>query len=427
MIDAIIRWSLHNRLFVLAGALGLMAWGFLRAREMPVDVFPDLSAPTVTVVTEAHGMAPEEVERLVTFPIESALNGAGGVRRVRSATSVGISVVWVEFEWGADIYTARQVVAEKLQLVQAALPPELDPPVLAPISSIMGEILFIGLSSETQSPRALRTLADWEVRRRLLAVPGVSQVVPIGGGVQQFQVEVRPPDLAAYAISLDDVVAAVRASNENTSAGFYTEGGQSHLIYGLGRVDGVADIARSLVATRGGAPVRVADVADVVIGDAVRQGDAAIDGRPGVVLGIQKQPGVNTLALTERIDAVLDDITASLPADVKLARSLLRQADFISTGVDNVAHALRDGSLLVVLIVGLFLFSGRATFITALAIPLSLVVAVLVLDALGATLDTMTLGGMAIAVGALVDDAIIDVENVVRRLRERLPAEGPAR
>ena len=427
MIDAIIRASLHNRLFVLASALGLMAWGFLRAREMPVDVFPDLSAPTVTVVTEAHGMAPEEVERLVTFPIEAALNGASGVRRVRSATSVGIAVVWVEFEWGADIYTARQVVAEKLQLVQAALPPELDPPVLAPISSIMGEILFIGLSSATQSPRALRTLADWEVRRRLLAVPGIAQVVPIGGGVQQFQVEVRPVDLAAYALTLDDVVAAVRASNENTSAGAYTEGGQNHLIYGLGRIGGVDDIARSVVATRGGMPVRVVDIADVVIGDAVRQGDAAIDGKPGVVLGIQKQPGVNTLALTDRIDEVLDDIATTLPADVQLARNLLRQADFISTGVDNVAHALRDGSLLVVLVVGLFLFSGRATLITALAIPLSLVVAVLVLDALGATLDTMTLGGMAIAVGALVDDAIIDVENVVRRLRERLPIEGPGR
>lgn len=424
MIDAIIRWSLHNRLFVLVGAAALIAWGFLQAREMPVDVFPDLTAPTVTVIAEAHGMAPEEVERLVTFPVEAALNGAIGVRRVRSSTSVGISVVWVEFAWGTDIYRARQVVAEKLQLVGPSLPPEIDPPVLAPVSSIMGEILFIGLSSDEVEPRRLRTIADWDVRRRLLAVPGVSQVVPIGGGVQQFQVQVRPADLAAHRVTLAEVVDAVSAANENTSAGFYEEGGQEYLIYGLGRVGGVEDIARAVVRPRDGAPVRVLDVADVVVGTGIQRGDAAVSGSPAVVLGIQKQPGVNTLALTARIDAVLDAITSSLPPGVRLERHLLRQADFIETGVDNVTHALRDGALLVVLIIGLFMLSGRATFITALAIPLSLVVSVLVLDALGASLNTMTLGGMAIAVGALVDDAIIDVENVVRRLRERVGPEG---
>ncbi|RAL21011.1 CusA/CzcA family heavy metal efflux RND transporter [Lujinxingia litoralis] len=424
MIDAIIRWSLHNRLFVLVGAAALIVWGIVQAREMPVDVFPDLTAPTVTVITEAHGMAPEEVERLVTFPVEAVLNGASGVRRVRSATSVGVSVIWIEFEWGTDIYTARQVVAEKLQLVGASLPPELDPPVLAPIASIMGEILFIGLSSEEVAPRELRTIADWDVRRRLLAVPGVSQVVPIGGGVQQFQVQVRPADLAEHRVTLDDVIDAVSATNENTSAGFYEQGGQEYLIYGLGRVGGAEDIARAVVRPRNGAPVRVLDVADVVVGTGIQRGDAAISGLPGVVLGIQKQPGVNTLELTAQLDAVLDDIAASLPPAVNLERRLLRQADFIETGVDNVTHALRDGSLLVIVIIGLFLLSSRATFITALAIPLSLVVAVLVLDALGASLNTMTLGGMAIAVGALVDDAIIDVENVVRRLRERVGPEG---
>ena len=419
MIDAIIRWSLHNRLFVLVGAAALIVWGVVQARAMPIDVFPDLTAPTVTVITEAHGMTPEETERLITFPVESAINGASGVRRVRSATSVGVSVVWVEFEWGTDIYTARQVVAEKLQLAGPALPPEIDPPVLAPISSIMGKILFIGLTSETLEPRELRTLADWDVRRRLLAVPGVSQVVPIGGGVQQFQVQVRPADLAEHQVTLEDVVAAVRATNENTSAGFYEQGGQEYLIYGLGRVRGAEDIARAVVRPRDKAPVRVLDVADVVVGTGIQRGDAAISGAPSVVLGIQKQPGVNTLELTAQIDAVLTEIEASLPGGVRLERRLLRQADFIETGVENVADALRDGSLLVVLIIGLFLLSGRATLITALAIPLSLVVSVLVLDALGASLNTMTLGGMAIAVGALVDDAIIDVENVVRRLRER--------
>jgi len=423
MIDAIIRWSLHNRLFVIVGALAMIAWGVVQARAMPVDVFPDLTAPTVTVIAEAHGMAPEEVERLITFPVESAINGASGVRRVRSATSVGVSVVWVEFEWGTDIYTARQVVAEKLQLVQPSLPPEIEPPMLAPISSIMGEILFIGLSSDTVTPRDLRTIADWDVRRRLLAVPGVSQVVPIGGAVQQFQVQVRPGDLMAHGVTLEEVVAAVSATNENTSAGFYEQAGQEYLIYGLGRVGGAEDIALAVVRPRDGVPVRVLDVADIVVGSGIQRGDAAIDGAPGVVLGIQKQPGVNTLALTAKLDEVLGQIEASLPPGVKLERRLLRQADFIETGVDNVSHALRDGSLLVILIIGIFLLSGRATVITALAIPLSLVVTVLVLAAMGESFNTMTLGGMAIAVGALVDDAIIDVENVVKRLRERLAAK----
>ena len=255
MIDGIIRWSLKNRLFVLLGALGLMIWGAIQANEAPVDVFPDLSAPTVTVVAEAHGMAPEEVERLIAFPVESALNGASGVRRVRSNTSVGVTVIYVQFEWGTDIYTARQVVAEKLQLVQPGLPPDIAPPVLAPISSIMGEILFIGLVSDSDlNPREVRTIADWEVRRRLLAVPGVAQVVPIGGGVQQFQVLVRPQDLVKYGVTLDDVVNAVSATNENTSAGFYEHGGQEYLIYGVGRVGSVEDIAEAVVLSREEAP-----------------------------------------------------------------------------------------------------------------------------------------------------------------------------
>jgi CzcA family heavy metal efflux pump len=420
MIDAIIQWSLRNRFFVLVGAVALIVWGAVEAQRMPVDVFPDLTAPTVTVVTEAHGMAPEEVERLITFPVESELNGASGVRRVRSSTSVGVSVVWVEFEWGTNIYTARQIVAEKLQLVQASLPPELDPPVLAPISSIMGEILFVGLTSDRVSGRELRTAADWEVRRRLLAIPGVSQVVPIGGEVQQFQVQVRPEALMRHGVSLQEVVDAVSASNENTSAGFYGRGGQEYLIYGLGRVGAVEDIAQAFIKQRGDVPVRVMDVADVVVGSSIARGDAAINGKPSVVLGIQKQPGVNTLALTQEIERVLNDVEASLPQGVKLERNLLRQADFIETSVRNVSHALRDGSLLVILIIGAFLLSARATIITAVAIPLSLVIAVLVLAAMGESFNTMTLGGMAIAVGALVDDAIIDVENVARRLRERL-------
>jgi CzcA family heavy metal efflux pump len=419
MVDRIIAWSLHNRLFVLVAAVGLLLWGGVRASQMPVDVFPDLTAPTVTVLAEAHGMAPEETERLVTFPIETALNGASGVRRVRSATSVGVATVWVEFEWGTDLYTARQIVTEKLQLVSAALPPEIPPPMLAPISSLMGEILFVGLQSDDTSPRELRTIADWEVRRRLLAVPGVAQVATIGGGVQEFQVRVRPHDLIARGVSLDAVVEAVARANENTSAGFYESGGQEILIYGMGRAETVEDIARAVVEAGERSSIRVQDVADVVVGTAIPRGDAAINGRPGVVVAIQKQPDVNTLALTTQMDRVLNEIASGLPDGVTLERSLLRQATFIETAVSNIQHALRDGAILVILIVGLFLLSVRATLITALAIPLSLTAAVLVLDQLGASLNTMTLGGMAIAVGALVDDAIIDVENVARRLRQR--------
>lgn len=423
MIDSIIKWSLENRLFVLVLAAAMMVWGFLIAREMPLDVFPDLSSPTVTVVTDAHGMAPEEMERLVTFPIETGMNGATGVRRVRSSTSVGISVVWVEFDWGTDIFRARQTVAEKLQLVQASLPPDIAPPVLAPTSSIMGEILFIGLSSETVSPASVRTFAEWELRRRLLAIPGVSQVVPIGGALQQVQVIIRPADLQAYDVSLDEVVESVAEASDNSSAGFYEEGGEEVLLLGLGRATTIEDLKNSVVTAREGLPIRLGDLAHVEVAGGLKRGDAAVSGRPGVIMGIQKQPGVNTLELTRRIEEVLDSVEADLEEGVKLDRALLRQADFIENAVNNVTEALRDGALLVILIIGFFLMSGRATIITALAIPLSLLATVLVLSAMGAGINTMTLGGMAIAVGALVDDAIIDVENIVRRLRQRAAGE----
>jgi CzcA family heavy metal efflux pump len=426
MVDGVIQWSVRNRLLVLLGAGILLFWGAYEALRMPVDVFPDLTAPTVTVVAEAHGMAPEEIEALITLPIETGLNGAAGVRRVRSSTGVGIAVVWVEFDWDTDIYQARQVVAEKLQLVQATLPPDVERPVLAPISSIMGEIMFIALTSESHSPLELRTAADWTVRRRLLAVPGVSQVVPIGGDVKQYQVIARPERLAAYRIGVNELVGALRETNENTSAGFYREGGQEYLIHGVGRVYVPEDIEETVIAVREGVAVLVRNVASVRIGAALKRGEGSQNAKPGVVLGIQKQPGANTLALTRQLDAVLDDLQATLPSGIRIERRIFRQADFIEVAVHNVTTALRDGALLVVLIVFAFLVSLRATAITVLAIPLSLVAAVLALKALGATVNTMTLGGMAIAVGALVDDAIIDVENVVRRLRQNaaLPPEG---
>ena len=419
MFDRMIQWSLQRRLFVLFGAGILLVWGVVETVRMPVDVFPDLTAPTVTVMTNAHGMAPEEVETLVTFPIESAVNGASGVRRVRSSTAIGLSVVWVEFDWGTDIYRARQIVSERLQDVRGSLPEEVDPPSMAPVSSLMGEILFVAVTSETHSPMEVRTAADWLIRRRLLAVPGVSQVTTIGGEEKQFQVELRPERLSAYGIGTDEVVAALEATNVNTSAGFYIEGGQEFLIQGLGRALRAEDIGETLVTMRDGQPVLVRDVADVRIGGPpFKRGEGSYNGEPAVVVAIQKQPDANTLELTRQLDVVMADLQASLPDGMVLHTHVFRQSDFIEVAIDNVSTALRDGGILVVIIMLVFLMSLRATGITVFAIPLSLLAAVLVMKAIGATINTMTLGGMAIAVGALVDDAIIVNENVVRRMRQ---------
>lgn len=424
MIDEIIRWSLNNRFFVVVAAAGLLIWGVWQANDMPVDVFPNLTAPTVSVVAEAHGMAPEEVEGQITYPIETALNGATGVRRVRSTTGIGVSVIWIEFEWGTDIFQARQIVSEKLQLVRSQLPPDIEPPSMGPISSIMGEIMFVALTSDKHTPVEVRTQADWVVRRRLLAVPGVAQIVPIGGGVKQYQVEVDPAKLSAFGIGLNEVSDALRATNENVSAGFYQENGREYLIYGLGRVEKTSDIGDTVLTVRDGLPITVADIGEVKIAPALKRGEASFSGRDAVVMGVKKQPDANTLELTERLDGVFDEIDDALPDGMELHRNIFRQSSFIKVAIDNVTKALRDGAILVILILLLFLANGRATIITATAIPLSLIAAVLVLKAMGGTINTMTLGGMAIAVGALVDDAIVDVENIVRRLR--LNAAKPA-
>ena len=418
MIAPLIRWSLHNRAAVVVVAALLTAVGLYAAVNMPVDVFPDLTAPTVTVITEASGMAPIEVESQVTFPIEAALNGASGVRRVRSASAVGLSVVWVEFDWGTDIFTARQIVSEKMSVVGGELPPQAERPMLAPISSIMGEILFLSLTSDRHDPIELRTTADTFVRRRLLSIPGVSQVTPIGGGEKQYQVVLQSSKLTAYGISLNKVIDALSAANENVSAGFLWEGGSEYLVSGIGRYKGLQDIEETVVAVAGDTPIRISDLGVVQIGEAIKRGEASADAKPAVILGVQKQPGANTLALTQVLDEALDEIQGKLPEGMTINRNLFRQADFIETSIHNVLAALREGALLVVVIIFVFLLSVRATVITMTAIPLSLVTAVLTLRAFGATINTMTLGGMAIAIGALVDDAIIDVENVVRRLRE---------
>lgn len=347
------------------------------------------------------------------------------MRRVRSATAVGISVVWVEFEWGADIRNARQIVSEKLSGVTGELPPEGERPTLAPQSSIMGEILFLALSSDQHSSAELRSYAEVSVRRRLLAVPGVSQVTPIGGGEKQFQVVVNPAALQSHSVTLNQVIRALEEGNENVSAGIINERGAEWLVTGVGRIHSVDDIGATVVAARDGVPTLVRDLGEVKVGEAQKRGEGSAMGKPAVILGIQKQPGANTLELTKRLDAVLADVTAKLPAGMKLKTDIFRQSDFIQVSVHNVQTALLEGIVLVTIIVLLFLGNFRATLITLTAIPLSLVTAVLALKWFGASINTMTLGGMAIAIGALVDDAVIDVENVFRRLRENhhLPEE----
>src|SRR6058998_764752 len=426
-MKSLIQWSIDHHWMVIALSLLLAVSGLWVARDMPIDVFPDLTAPTVTILTEGRGMAPEEMESLVTCPIESAINGASNVRRVRSATALGIAVVWVEFDWGTDIFLARQVVAEKLALVGGTLPPQVERPVLAPVSSIMGEILFFAISSDAQDPLALRTVADTVVRRRLLAVAGVSQVTPIGGAERQYQVIAHPEQLRANSISLTELLNAVRGASQNTSAGVYTEGPQEYVLQAVGRVRNPEEIGESVVALRGGRSVLIRDVADVREGGAFKRGEGSRSGKPAVIVGIQKQPGANTIELTVRLDRELDRLQQELPKGMTIDRKIFRQADFIEVAVDNVVKALRDGGVLVIVIVLLFLANLRAAAITLTAMPLSLAAAILVLRAFGATINTMTLGGMAIATGALVDDAIIDVENVVRRLRENRAKPAEAR
>jgi CzcA family heavy metal efflux pump len=418
MIDTLISWSLRNRAAVLVMAALLLIIGGYTAIEMPVDVFPDLTAPTVTVITEARGMAPSEVESQVTFPIEAAVNGASGVRRVRSATAVGLSIVWIEFDWGTEIYNARQIVSEKVNVAAGSLPPEVERPVLAPVSSIMGEILFISLTSDKHTPIELRTTADTVIRRRILSVPGVSQVTPIGGGVKQFQVVLSPAQMQAHGVSLSQVTRTLAEGNENVSAGFINERSSEWLITGVGRVRSLEDIGETVVVATNGIPTKVADLGEVKIGEEPKRGEGSTRAKPAVILGIQKQPGANTLMLTKELDAVLDDIGAKLPAGMVIDKRIFRQGDFIEISIHNVLVALREGGLLVVLIVLLFLGNFRATAVTLTAIPLSLVAAVLIMKGFGATINTMTLGGMAIAIGTLVDNAVISVENIFRRLRE---------
>ena len=426
MLNAIIKWSLENRLIVVAIAALLLAWGGYVAFNLPVDVLPDLNRPTVTIMTEAEGLAPEEVETLVSFPIETAMNGVPGVTRVRSQSGIGLSIIYVEFDWGTDVYRNRQLVAEKLAQAGEQLPPNLSPS-LAPISSIMGEILLVSVRSKSgkTSPLDVRTLADWTIRPRLLTIPGVAQVINIGGGVKQYQVLVTPEKLKQFNVTIEEVTEALEKSNTNSTGGFVDAQSQEYLVRNLGRFYSVEELRNTVVVYRNNTAIKVGDVANVEFGARIKRGDAGSNATPAVIMSIQKQPGTSTLELTEKIDAALKELQASLPEDVEINSNLFRQANFIRTSIENVIEALRDGAILVIIVLFLFLLNFRTTFITLTAIPLSFVITFLILKAFDISINTMTLGGLAVAIGELVDDAIVDVENVFRRLRENRKLENP--
>ena len=424
MLNRIIKFSLNNKLLVLLAVVLVTVGGIYSAKKIEVDVFPDLTMPTVVILTDASNMAPEEVERLVTFPIETAVNGATNVRRVRSSSSQGFSFVWVEFDWGMDIYRARQVISEKMSLLAEQLPSGITP-MLAPQSSVMGEIMFIGMQADSTSMMELRTLAEWIVKPAILATGGVSNVTIIGGDYKQYQVLADPVRMDMYGVTMGELESAAEAMSVNVGAGVVRDFGNEYNLRGMGRSNNVEELGSTVVKADGTTVVRVADVADVVIAPAVKQGYASQNAVPSIILSISKQPGINTLSVTQNIERNLESIAKSLPADVKLDTKIFRQADYIQASVNNVGSSLIEGAVCVILVLFLFLTSIRSTVISLLAIPLSLLGTVIVLYLLGMDINTMTLGGMCIAIGSLVDDAIIDVENVYKRLRENhaLPKE----
>lgn len=403
----------------MVSAVLLMLAGLYTAKTMEVDVFPDLNAPTVVVMTEAGGMAPEEVEQLVTFPVETAVNGATDVRRVRSSSTTGFSIVWVEFNWGTDIYRARQIVSEKIAAISDKLPEGTGSPVLGPQSSILGELMFVAVTADSTKMRDLRTIADWTIRPRLLAIGGVAQVSVLGGEVKEYQIQLDPDRMRHYGIELDEVSSAVKDMNSNVSGGVLYEYGNEYIVRGTCATNDVKGLAKAVVKRSGTMPVTLGDIAEVRIGDhAPKTGTASLKGRQCVMMTITKQPNTSTIDLTEKIDRALEDVRKSLPADVRLTTDVYRQERFINSSIDNVKTSLFEGAFFVVIVLFVFLLNVRTTVISLVTIPLSLVVSILVLHILGLTINTMSLGGMAIAIGSLVDDAIVDVENVYKRLRE---------
>ena len=426
MLNKIIHFSLQNRLMVLVASVLLMVGGTYMAFHTEVDVFPDLNAPTVVVMTEAGGMAAEEVERLVTFPIETAVNGATDVRRVRSSSTTGFSVVWVEFDWDTDIYLARQIVSEKLSTVSGSLPDNVSQPVLGPQSSILGEVLIVGLTADSTSMLDLRTLADWTVRPRLLSTGGVAQVAVLGGDIKEYQILIHPDRMKHYGVSLSEVMAATRGMNQNTSGGVIYQYGNEYIVRGLVSENDVEKLAQSALRTAQGTTVTLADVADVRIGaQQPKLGVASERGKPAVLLTVTKQPNTGTIELTAKLEEAIKDLKKNMPGDVHVSTDIFRQANFINSSIDNVQDSLIEGAIFVVIVLFMFLGNVRTTVISLVTLPLSLLITLLVLHYMGLSINTMSLGGMAIAIGSLVDDAIVDVENVWKHLRQNrmLPVE----
>ena len=426
MLNKIIQYSLHNRLVVMIASIALLLWGSYTAHKMEVDVFPDLNAPTVVVMTEAQGMAPEEVERMVTFPIETAVNGATDVKSVRSSSTTGFSVVWVQFDWGTNIYTARQIVSEKLSTLGDVLPGNVGQPTLGPQSSILGEMMIFGLTADSTSLQDLRTIADWTIRPRLLSTGGVAQVAVIGGDIKEYQILLDPARMKHYGISMDEVLAVVDNMNQNSTGGILYEYGNEYIVQGLLATNDVEEIGKGVIKTVNNIPVLLSDIATVQIGPKEpKLGLASERAKPAVLVTITKQPNTNTLELTDKLDQAIVDLQKTLPSDVKISSDIFRQSRFIESSISNIQEALFEGAIFVVVVLFFFLMNVRTTIISLVALPLSLLVAILTLHGLGLTINTMSLGGLAIAIGSLVDDAIVDVENVYKRLRENQlkPAE----
>ena len=426
MLNKIIQYSLHNRLVVMIASIALLLWGSYTAHKMEVDVFPDLNAPTVVVMTEAQGMAPEEVERMVTFPIETAVNGATDVKSVRSSSTTGFSVVWVQFDWGTNIYTARQIVSEKLSTLGDVLPSNVGQPTLGPQSSILGEMMIFGLTADSTSLQDLQTIADWTIRPRLLSTGGVAQVAVIGGDIKEYQILLDPARMKHYGISMDEVLTVVDNMNQNSTGGILYEYGNEYIVQGLLATNDVEEIGKGVVKTVNNVPVLLSDIATVQIGPKEpKLGLASERAKPAVLVTITKQPNTNTLELTDKLDQAIVDLQKTLPSDVKISSDIFRQSRFIESSISNIQKALFEGAIFVVVVLFFFLMNVRTTIISLVALPLSLLVAILTLHGLGLTINTMSLGGLAIAIGSLVDDAIVDVENVYKRLRENQlkPAE----